>query len=185
MSRAADPVIDAAAADSADGRPEWPTDRRPRLAEAAHWTAGLRRMISRFGVAVPVSLALATIAVSSAIDQSLRGGVEPAELGLWLLGTLLLLTPLAAASVVMLGARRGGLVWTTGLVYSAIAGVIGLCVDANVLGTDLSSASGSLISALIVQVGVLAPVCAAAAFVIRIVCESTRLAATGKNFDKR
>ena len=38
---------------------------------------------------------------------------------------------------------------------------------------------------LIVQLVVLAPVCAAVAFLVRIVSDSTRLRATGKNFDNR
>ncbi|MGC2974973.1 hypothetical protein ACPUD8_04625 [Brevibacterium sp. FAM 25378] len=185
MSEGADPVIDAAGADNADRRPEWFAGRRPDLAEVAHQTRRLRRALSRFGATCPVFFALTTIAVSSAIGQPLRGSVDLGELGLWTLGTLLLLTPFAAALAVMLNARRGGLVWTTALSYSVLAGVLGLCVDLGVLGTDPQSAPLSFLSALIVQVIVLAPVCAAVAFLVRIVSDSTRLRATGKNFDSR
>lgn len=185
VSKGADPVIDAAVADSGDQRSDRLAGRRPDLAEVAEQTRGLRRLISRIGTACPVFFAVATVAVSSAIAQPLRGTVDIGELGLWTLGTLLLLTPFAAALAVMLNARRGGLVWTTALVYSVIAGIIGLCVDANLLRTDPQSAALSFISVLIVQVVVLAPVCAAVAFLVRIVSDSTRLRATGKNFDNR
>lgn len=185
MGEGADPVLDVAGADGADRRAEWPAGRRPDLAEAAHQTRALRRALSRFGAAFPVFFAVVTIAVSSAIGQPLRGSVDLGELGLWTLGTLLLLTPFAAALAVMLNARRGGLVWTTALIYSLLAGTLGLCVDLGVLGTDPQSASLSFVSALVVQVIVLAPVCAAVAFLVRIVSESTRLRATGKNFDNR
>ncbi|MFE1083622.1 MULTISPECIES: hypothetical protein [Brevibacterium] len=185
MSKGADPVIDAAVADSGDQRSDRPAGRRPDFAEVAEQTRGLRRLISRIGTACPVFFAVATVAVSSAIAQPLRGTVDIGELGLWTLGTLLLLIPFAAALAVMLNARRGGLVWTTALVYSVITGFIGLCVDANLLRTDPQSASLSFISVLIVQVVVLAPVCAAVAFLVRIVSDSTRLRATGKNFDNR
>lgn len=185
MSKGADPVIDAAVADSGERRPEWMAGRRPDLAEVAGQTRGIRRRISRIGAACPVFFAAATVAVSSAIGQPLRGSVDLGELGLWTLGTLLLLVPFAAGLTVMLNARRGGLVWTTALVYSVIAGIIGLCVDVNLLGTDPRSASLSFVSVLIVQVVVLAPVCAAVAFLVRIVSDSTRLRATGKNFDSR
>ncbi|MGO0602813.1 hypothetical protein [Brevibacterium linens] len=178
-------MIDAAVADSGDRRPGWLTGRRPDLAEVAEQTRGLRRLISRIGTACPVFFAVATVSVSSAIAQPLRGRVDIGELGLWTLGTLLLLTPFAAALAVMLNARRGGLVWTTALVYTVIAGIIGLCVDVNLLRTDSQSASLSFISVLIVQVVVLAPVCAAVAFLVRIVSDPTRLRATGKNFDNR
>lgn len=185
MGKGAEPVIDAAVADSGDQRSVRLAGRRPDLAEVAEQTRGLRRRISRIGTACPVLFAVMTVAVSSAIAQPLRGSVDIGELGLWTLGTLLLLTPFAAALTVMLNARRGGLVWTTALVYSVIAGIIGLCVDVNLLGTDPQSASLSFISVLIVQVVVLAPVCAAVAFLVRIVSDSTRLRATGKNFDNR
>lgn len=185
MSKGADPVTDAAVADSGDQRSHRLAGRRPDLAEVAEQTRGLRRLISRIGTACPVIFAVATVAVSSAIAQPLRGNVDIEELGLWTLGTLLLLTPFAATLAVMLNARRGGLVWTTALVYSVIAGIIGLCVDANLLRTDPQSASLSFISVLIVQVVVLAPVCAAVAFLVRIVSDSTRMRATGKNFDNR
>ncbi|SMX70591.1 hypothetical protein BI49514_00675 [Brevibacterium iodinum ATCC 49514] len=185
VSKGADPVIDAAVADSGDQRSDRLAGRRPDLAEVAEQTRGLRRLISRIGTACPVFFAVATVAVSSAIAQPLHGTVDIGELGLWTLGTLLLLTPFAAALAVMLNARRGGLVWTTALVYSVIAGIIGLCVDANLLRTDPQSAALSFISVLIVQVVVLAPVCAAVAFLVRIVSDSTRLRATGKNFDNR
>lgn len=185
MGKGAEPVIDAAVADSGDQRSVRLADRRPDLAEVAEQTRGLRRRISRIGTACPVLFAVMTVAVSSAIAQPLRGSVDIGELGLWTLGTLLLLTPFAAALTVMLNARRGGLVWATALVYSVIAGIIGLCVDVNLLGTDPQSASLSFTSVLIVQVVVLAPVCAAVAFLVRIVSDSTRLRATGKNFDNR
>lgn len=185
MGKGAEPVIDAAVADSGDQRSVRLADRRPDLAEVAEQTRGLRRRISRIGTACPVLFAVMTVAVSSAIAQPLRGSVDIGELGLWTLGTLLLLTPFAAALTVMLNARRGGLVWATALVYSVIAGIIGLCVDVNLLGTDPQSASLSFISVLIVQVVVLAPVCAAVAFLVCIVSDSTRLRATGKNFDNR
>ncbi|SDS66426.1 hypothetical protein SAMN04489752_2213 [Brevibacterium siliguriense] len=185
MSKGADPVIDAAVADGGDRRPEWLAGRGPDLAEVAERTRGIRRLVSRTGAACPVLIAIVTIAVSSAIGQPLRGSVDLGELGLWTLGTLLRLTPFAAAVAVMLNARRGGLVWTTALVYSIIAGIIGLCVDVDLLRTDSQSASLSFVSALIVQVVVLAPLCAAVAFLVRIVSDSTRLRATGKNFDNR
>lgn len=178
-------MIDAAVADSGDRRPGWLTGRRPDLAEVAEQTRGLRRLISRIGTACPVFFAVVTVAVSSAIAQPLRGGVDIGQLGLWTLCTLLLLTPFAAALAVMLNARRGGLVWTTALVYTVIAGIIGLCVDVNLLRADPQSASLSFVSVLVVQIVVLAPVCAAVAFLIRIVSDSTRLRATGKNFDNR
>ena len=178
-------MIDAAVADSGDRRPGRLTGRRPDLAEVAEQTRGLRRLISRIGTACPVFFAVVTVAVSSAIAQPLRGGVDIGQLGLWTLGTLFLLTPFAAALAVMLTARRGGLVWTTALVFSVIAGIIGLCVDANLLRADPQSASLSFVSVLVVQIVVLAPVCAAVAFLIRIVSDSTRLRATGKNFDNR
>ena len=185
MSKGADPVIDAAVADGGDRRPDWLAGKRPDLAEVAEQTRGVRRLISRIGTACPVLFAVATVAVSSAIGQPLRGGVDLGELGLWTLGTLVLLAPFAVALAVMLNARRGGLAWTTALVYSVIAGTIGLFVDVSVLGTDAQSASLSFISVLIVQAVVLAPVCAAVAFLVRIVSDSTRLRATGKNFDNR
>ena len=178
-------MIDAAVADSGDRRPGRLTGRRPDLAEVAEQTRGLRRLISRIGTACPVFFAVVTVAVSSAIAQPLRGGVDIGQLGLWTLGTLFLLTPFAAALAVMLNARRGGLVWTTALVFSVIAGIIGLCVDANLLRADPQSASLSFVSVLVVQIVVLAPVCAAVAFLIRIVSDSTRLRVTGKNFDNR
>ena len=81
MSEGADPVIDAAAQDSGDRRPEWLAGKRPDLAEVAEQTRGIRRLISRIGTACPVLFAVATVAVSSAIGQPLRGGVDLGEIG--------------------------------------------------------------------------------------------------------
>ncbi|WP_210602274.1 hypothetical protein [Brevibacterium oceani] len=170
--RGAKPSRDAVAV--ARERSKLASVRRPDFAEVAAQTLGARRFVSRVGVSIPVLLILATIAVSSTLGQPLRGGLDLGALILWALGTLLLLIPFIAALVVMLTARRGGLVSSTALVYSVLCGVVGIGVDTAVLGSDVSTASVSLVSALIVQVLLLAPVCAAVAFVISIARDSAR-----------
>jgi hypothetical protein len=174
VSEGAKPVTDSAAVRGADEHPQSRSARRPALAEVAAATRGPRRFVSRIGAIVPASFILITIAVSSSLGQPLRGGVEAAELIVWAAFTLMLLTPFIAAALVMLTARRGGLVWTTTLVYAVLTGLLGVGVDVTVLGTDFPSASLSLVSALIVQVVLLAPVCAAVAFLVHIVSESAR-----------
>ena len=174
MSEGAKPVTDSAAVRGADEHPQSRSARRPALAEVAAATRRPRRFVSRIGAIVPASFILITIAVSSSLGQPLRGGVEAAELIVWAAFTLMLLTPFIAAALVMLTARRGGLVWTTTLVYAVLTGLLGVGVDVTVLGTDFPSASLSLVSALIVQVVLLAPVCAAVAFLVHIVSESAR-----------
>lgn len=174
VSEGAKPVSDAAAVRGADEQPKWGAAKRPDLAEAAALTFGARRFVSRIGLGIPFLFILTTIAVSSSLGQPLRGGWDTGELVLWALGTLLLLTPFIAAFVVMLTARRGGLVWTTALIYAVVTGLLGVGADVTVLGTDASSASLTLVSALIVQVVLLAPVCAAVAFLVHIVRESAR-----------
>ncbi|UVI34451.1 hypothetical protein [Brevibacterium spongiae] len=173
VSDGAKPVVDAAVAAEVEEPPTWAQNRGIDLAEVAAGTVGARRFIARIGLAVPVLLILATVAVASALGQPLRGGVDLGELGLWALGTALLLTPFLAALIVMLNARRGGLIWTTALVYSGLSGMIGLCVGIKLVGSEVSAVSLELISVLVVQVIVLAPVCAAVAFLVRIVRSST------------
>src|SRR5699024_3178611 len=115
-------------------------------------TKGARRILSRIGLVVPVFFIVSIVAVASALGQPLRGSVDLGELGLWTLGTALLLTPYLAALTVMLNARRGGLVWTTALVYSTLSGVIGLCVGISLLGSESSTVSLDLVSTVVVQV---------------------------------
>lgn len=174
MSEGAKPVVDVAVPADSERSRKWPQGLRPDLAEVAAHTVSARRFISRIGLALPVLFILSTVAVSSALGQPLRGRVDLGELGLWALGTALLLTPFLAALTVMLNARRGGLVWTTALVYSGLSGMLGLGVGITVLRSEAATASLDLISALVVQVIVLAPVCAAVAFLVSIVRDSTR-----------
>lgn len=174
VDRRAKPRRDAVAVAAADERSQLSSARRPDFAEIAALTLGPRRFVSRIGVSIPLILILATIAVSSALGQPLRGDIEIGGLVVWALGTLLLLTPFIAALVVMLTARRGGLVSTTALVYSVLCGIVGIGVDAAVLNTDAASATVSLVSALIVQVVLLAPVCAAVAFLVDIARRAAR-----------
>lgn len=174
MSQPAKPVRKTAVVGRVDEHPQSRSATRPDLAEVASWIRGARRLVSRLGAIVPVLFMLITIAVASSLGQPLRGGVDLGELTLWTAFTLMLLTPFIAAALVMLTARRGGSVWTTALVYTLLAGLLGVGVDITVLGTDFSSASLSLVSALIVQVLLLAPVCAAVAFLIGIVRDSAR-----------
>lgn len=169
MAIRAESVTEAAVSDGADEASKLVWGRRPDLAEVAEQTVGARRLIARFGLSIPLFFVVATIAAASTLGQPLRGGFDLAAFALWTGGTLLLLSPFAAALIVMLNSRRGGLVWTTTLVYTIIAGVLGLSVAAAVFGADLSTAAFSLVSALIVEVVLLAPVCAAVAFLVRIV----------------
>src|SRR5699024_8817326 len=129
VSEGAKPVTDSAAVRGADEHPQSRSARRPALAEVAAATRGPRRFVSRIGAIVPASFILITIAVSSSLGQPLRGGVEAAELIVWAAFTLMLLTPFIAAALVMLTARRGGLVWTTTLVYAVLTGLLGVGVD--------------------------------------------------------
>ncbi|WP_166971968.1 hypothetical protein [Brevibacterium atlanticum] len=172
MVRGAKPRRDAVAV--ARERSKLSSLRRPDFAEVAAQTLPVRRFVARIGVSIPLLLILATIAVSSALGRPLRGGFDLSALVLWVLGTLVLVIPFISALVVMLTARRGGLVSSTALVYSVLCGVVGLGVDAAVLGSDVSAASVSLVSALIIQVVLLAPVCAAVAFLISIARDSAR-----------
>src|SRR5699024_4759283 len=108
VSEGAKPVTDSAAVRGADEHPQSRSARRPALAEVAAATRGPRRFVSRIGAIVPASFILITIAVPSSLGQPLRGGVEVAVLIVWAAFTLMLLTPLIAAALAMLTARRGG-----------------------------------------------------------------------------
>lgn len=174
MSKGADPAADVAVQGDVGKTSQWASVSGPDFAEMAAQTVGLRRVIARIGLALPIAFITATIAVSSALGQPMRGSVDLGELGLWAAGTLLLLLPYAAAFVVMVSSRRGGLIWTTALVYTGLSGLLGLGVQMNVLLGDSSTATFSLMSAFVVQAIVLAPVCAAVAFLVRIVRDSTR-----------
>jgi hypothetical protein len=174
VSKGAEPVADVTVPADAKTNPQWIPRRRPDLAEVAAQTVPMRRFIARIGLALPVLFILATVAVSSALGQPLRGSVDLRELGLWAAGTVVLLVPYAAALVVMCHARRGGLIWTTALVYTGLSGLLGLGVEMSVFGGDSSTATFSLISVFVVQVVVLAPMCAAVAFLVGIMRNSTR-----------
>lgn len=166
--------------------------RRQRSAVGARSSAGLfslraRRRIVRFGVSVPIVFIGLTLAVASTLGQPLRGPFDVAELGLWAVATAVLCLPFVSALIVMFTARRGGLVWSTSLTYTVIAGLLGLGVDISVLSSGSSTASTGLASALIVQVLLLAPLSAAVAFVVHNVTQrhsATRSGRTGKNFDR-
>ena len=134
MSEGAKPVVDVAVPADSERSRKWPQGLRPDLAEVAAHTVSARRFVSRIGLALPVLFILSTVAVSSALGQPLRGRVDLGELGLWALGTALLLTPFLAALTVMLNARRSGLVWTTALVYSGLSGMLGLGVGHHCAG---------------------------------------------------
>jgi hypothetical protein len=166
-------VREAAAVRSGDEQPRW-APVRPDLAEVAARTLNARRFVSRIGLIIPVAFILGTIAVASFLGQPLRGGFALGDFALWTVGTLFLLTPFIAALVVMLTARRGGLVSTTALVYASVCGLLGAGVDAAVISSESSTAAVGLVSALIVQVVLVAPVCAAVAFLVNIVRVSAR-----------
>lgn len=154
---------------------------------AALFSVRARRRVVRFGVSVPIVFIGITLAVASTLGQPLRGPFDVAEFGLWAVATAVLCLPFVSALIVMSTARRGGLVWSTTLIYTVIAGLLGLGVDISVLSTESSTAPLGLVSALIVQILLLAPLSAAVAFVVHIVAErhcATRSGRTGKNFDR-
>lgn len=107
--------------------------------------------------------------MASAVGQPPRGPVDGAALLGWFAFTAILALPFVAALVVMLTARRGGLVWSTTLVYSLVAGLLGLSVDASVLTSQSSTAALGLVSAVVIQAVLLAPIAATIAFIVNIV----------------
>ncbi|MGO2862844.1 MAG: hypothetical protein ACTIC1_16920 [Brevibacterium sp.] len=152
-------------------------DSRPthRIATAAPAPESQeRRRLLAAGPIVPVLFAIVTIAVASALGQPLRTPVDVAALLGWLGFTAVLVLPFVASLIVMLTARRGGLVWFTTLIYSLVAGVLGLGVDLSVLASESSTAALGLVSTVVVQAVLLAPIAATIAFIVNIVRQRGR-----------
>lgn len=133
-----------------------------------------RRRLLAAGPIVPVLFAIVTIAVASALGQPLRTPVDVAALLGWLGFTAVLVLPFVASLIVMLTARRGGLVWFTTLIYSLVAGVLGLGVDLSVLASESSTAALGLVSTVVVQGVLLGPIAATIAFIVNIVRQRGR-----------
>lgn len=169
MSESANRAPESAAVTRRQGPTSWNRVAGLSAPATAAGSLSTRRRIVRFGPCAPVLFICLTVAVASALGQPLRGAFVLGDLALWSAATAALSLPFISALIVMATARRGGLVWSTSLVYTLVAGLLGLGVDISVLGSEASTAPLGLISALIVQVLLLAPLSAAVAFVVHIV----------------
>ena len=157
--------------------PRTAADSRPthRIATASSVPESReRRRLLAAGPIVPVLFAIVTIAVASALGQPLRAPLDVAALLGWLAFTAVLVLPFVASLIVMLTARRGGLAWFTTLIYSLVAGVLGLGVDLSVLASESSTAALGLVSTVVVQGVLLAPIAATIAFIVNIVRQRGR-----------
>lgn len=160
-------------------------------------TQSTSRLTAWLGPAVPAVFIAITFAVGWSLGQPLSGETDASAVGSWFLFVVILASPFIVGLIMLVFSRTCGPVWWTALAYSAAAGILGVVLDIAVLRSESSTASLGLLSAIVVQLVVLAPVTVVVALIIwalrlrsarlRSAPESgseTQRAPTGKKFDR-
>lgn len=155
-------------------------------------TQSTARLTARLAPAVPAVFIVVTYVVGWFLGRPLSGETDASALGSWFVFEVILASPFIFGLIVLLMSRTRGLVWWAALAYSAAAGILGVIMDIAVLSDDSSTAALGLLSAIFVQLVLLAPLTAVVALIIwtvrhrsapRIGSE-TQHPPTGKKFDR-
>lgn len=123
------------------------------------------------GPVVPAAFILVTFVVGWTLGQPLSGERDASALGSWFLFEVILASPFIVGLIMMLITRTGGPAWWAALAYSAAAGILGVIMDIVVLTSESSTAALGLLSAIVLQLVVLAPVTVVVALIIWAVRE--------------
>lgn len=150
------------------------------------------RLTARLAPVFPAVFIAITFVVGWSLGRPLSGETDASAVGSWFVFEVILASPFILGLIVLLMSRTRGSVWWAALAYSAVAGIFGVIMDIAVLSDESSTAALGLLSAIVVQLVVLAPLTVVVAIIIWAVehrsalrmGSETQHPPTGKKFDR-